>query len=251
MQVNYQIYDQDFTGATPIFQKFHWGILCCDRTTPGEVNAPVAHPGVDLCGRWYLPNLWAAWGSFPCYVMGEAAPVWSVPSSHLCLLVQSKYLLLVVRGVAWARIVLVGHLYSWRHQESGEKAAAVTLRTRTSLVSITQVNCLSVRCWGRRDAFRNTQVWARLEMGLLGMQIISMIKIQLREMMKLAQSLVEPGHNWACLPPGECSESSTKPKPVKFGLKCQSDGTVVFFGTPKNFSVPFFNINGPVRNWKC
>lgn len=56
MEVNYQIYDKDFTCATPIFQKFHWGILCCERTTPGEVNAPVAHTGVDLCGRWYLPS---------------------------------------------------------------------------------------------------------------------------------------------------------------------------------------------------
>lgn len=56
MQVNYQIYDKDFTGETPTFQKFHRGISCCDRMTPGEVNAPVAHTGVDLVAGGTCPT---------------------------------------------------------------------------------------------------------------------------------------------------------------------------------------------------
>lgn len=56
MRVNYQIYDKDFTCATPVFQRSHWGISCCDPTSPGEVNILVTRTTVWCCtARYTLP----------------------------------------------------------------------------------------------------------------------------------------------------------------------------------------------------
>lgn len=181
MQVNYQIDDKDFTCATPIFQKFHWGISCCGRTTPGEVKEVVVRTTVWFCTS-VVPSLPTA---APAR-RGERAPPSGTGGGRPIL--QHFHFPFVVAGtnqasgpveaaVAWAKTTLVGHFYSQRHPQPGEKAAAVALKPELSW-------CPSPGELLRREVLRQQRRFqeytgvSRVETRRSGTTLVSVIKMQ-------------------------------------------------------------------------
>lgn len=175
MQVNYQIYDNDFTCATPIFQKFRWGISCCGTTMPGEMKVLVVRTTVWSCTS-VVPSLptaapGGAGNALRLPAQGEAAPFCSISPFHSWLQAPTK-------PPGWWRQQWHEQNQLWLGTSTAkDKVAAVALKPELSWCP-SPGELLQREALRQRRRFQEYTGVSRVETRRSGTTLVSVIKMQ-------------------------------------------------------------------------